>query len=67
MQVLAGWLAPMRDNALPNLSLRQRILSLLERLPITAQDLAGNDLGRVLVLLWNHEGKKSCNGPPVLL
>ena len=55
-QVLAEWLAPFRDDSLPNFSLRRRLLEVLGQLPITAQDLANNDLGKVLVLLWQHDG-----------
>lgn len=60
-QVLAGWLAPFRDDTLPNFSLRRKLLEVLGQLPITAQDLANNDLGKVLVLLWQHDDETESN------
>ncbi|OEH76410.1 transcription factor related protein [Cyclospora cayetanensis] len=61
VKVLAGWLAPFRDDTLPNFSLRRRLLEVLGHLPITAQDLASNDLGKVLVLLWQHDDETESN------
>lgn len=60
-QVIAGWLAPFKDDSLPNFSLRRRLLEVLGQLPISAQDLVSNDLGKVLVVLWQHEDETESN------
>ncbi|KFG42341.1 IWS1 C-terminus protein, partial [Toxoplasma gondii p89] len=53
-QCIATWLAPFKDNTLSNFTLRNRLLHVLMKLPISSQELMNNDLGRVLVLLWHH-------------
>eukprot|EP00920_Eleutheroschizon_duboscqi_P036106 GHVT01087328.1.p1 GENE.GHVT01087328.1~~GHVT01087328.1.p1 ORF type:complete len:516 (+),score=158.85 GHVT01087328.1:339-1886(+) len=56
-QAIASWLAPLgaKDyGLLPNATIRSRLLLTLQQLPIAPHDLQNNDLGKVLVLLWQH-------------
>ncbi|EPT27235.1 IWS1 C-terminus protein [Toxoplasma gondii TgCatPRC2] len=60
-QCIATWLAPFKDNTLSNFTLRNRLLHVLMKLPISSQELMNNDLGRVLVLLWHHPDESDEN------
>ncbi|PHJ25425.1 iws1 c-terminus protein [Cystoisospora suis] len=60
-QCIATWLAPFKDNTLSNFTLRNRLLRVLAKLPISSQELMNNDLGRVLVLLWHHPDESDEN------
>ncbi|PFH35041.1 putative IWS1 transcription factor [Besnoitia besnoiti] len=60
-QCIATWLAPFKDNTLSNFTLRNRLLHVLTKLPISSQELMNNDLGRVLVLLWHHPDESDEN------
>ncbi|EAN31585.1 TFIIS helical bundle-like domain protein [Theileria parva strain Muguga] len=58
---LASWLAPLSDGSLPNLTVRTKVLEIALQLPFQPSDLRDNDLGRVIVSLWNHPDETDSN------
>uniref|UniRef100_A0A3B0NHU0 TFIIS helical bundle-like domain containing protein, putative n=1 Tax=Theileria annulata TaxID=5874 RepID=A0A3B0NHU0_THEAN len=58
---LASWLAPLSDGSLPNLSVRTKVLEIALQLPFQPSDLRDNDLGRIIVSLWNHPDETDSN------
>eukprot|EP01069_Polyplicarium_translucidae_P007415 Polyplicarium_translucidae@DN3104_c0_g1_i2.p1 len=60
-EALGRWLRPLADGSLPSLTIRSKVLELLTKLPVAAEHLQRNDLGRRVVALWKSSAESEEN------
>ncbi|KAH8583892.1 IWS1 transcription factor [Cryptosporidium sp. chipmunk genotype I] len=54
LDVLSQWLSPFNDGTLPNLSIRNKILKLINSIPLGEEDITSTELGKTLCKLWKN-------------
>ncbi|KAJ1611329.1 iwsip-like protein [Cryptosporidium canis] len=57
LDVLSQWISPFNDGTLPNLSIRTKILKLINNIPLGEEELTSTDLGKVLCRLWKSSSE----------
>lgn len=58
---LVGWLQPLPDGSEPSLTLREHMLTLIEKLPITQENLRQSQLGKVIKAMLMNPNETMTN------
>jgi len=66
LSAIRRWLDRLPDGSLPNLNIREQLLTILEKLPLTTEHLQDSGVGKVVMGLWKSTvetkgNKKICS------
>jgi len=61
LSAIRRWLDRLPDGSIPNLNIREQLLSILQKLPLTTEQLQDSGVGKVVMGLWKLESETKAN------